>query len=174
LFQSRCKVKGQVCRFIINGGSYNNVVSATLVEKLGLQAHRHPHPYHMEWLNDSGIVKVTSMVRLPFSIGDYHDEVDCDIVLMQACHLLLGCPWQFDVNATHVGRSNKHPLIHKQKNVVLVPLSLEDIHDSDVARRKREVSEKRNLSEPQINSERETPIPSHHKKTTENKSDTRE
>ena len=36
LFQSRCKVKGQVCRFIIDGGSCNNIVSALLVEKLGL------------------------------------------------------------------------------------------------------------------------------------------
>ena len=36
LFQSRCKVKGQVCRFIIDGGSCNNIVSALLIEKLGL------------------------------------------------------------------------------------------------------------------------------------------
>jgi hypothetical protein len=50
---------------------------------------------------------------------------------------------------------------------VLVPLSLEDIHASNVARRKREESEKRKLSEPQINSERVTPMSSHHKKTTE-------
>jgi hypothetical protein len=83
LFQSRCKIKGQVCRFIIDGGSCNNIVSAMLVEKLGLQTRRHPHPYHMQWLNNSGTVKVSSMVRLPFSIGDYHDEVDCDIVPMQ-------------------------------------------------------------------------------------------
>ncbi|XP_021309129.1 uncharacterized protein LOC110432673 [Sorghum bicolor] len=97
LFQSRCKVKGQVCRFIIDGGSCNNIVSVLLVEKLGLPTRRHPHPYHMQWLNNSGTVKVSSMVRLSFSIGDYHGEVDCDIVPMQACHLLLGRPWQFDV-----------------------------------------------------------------------------
>jgi hypothetical protein len=97
LFQSRCKVKGQVCRFIIDGGSCNNIVSALLVEKLGLQPRRHPHPYHMQWLNNSGTVKVSAMIRLTFSIGDYHGEVDCDIVPMQACHLLLGRPWQFDV-----------------------------------------------------------------------------
>jgi hypothetical protein len=48
LFQSQCKVKGQVCRFIIDGGSCNNIVSALLVKKLGLQPHRHPHPYHMQ------------------------------------------------------------------------------------------------------------------------------
>jgi hypothetical protein len=93
LFQSRCKFKGQVCRFIIDGGSCNNVVSATLVEKLGLQTHSDPHPYHMQWWNNFGIVKVTSLVQLAFSIGDYHDKVDCNIVPMQACHLLLGCPF---------------------------------------------------------------------------------
>jgi hypothetical protein len=54
LFQSRCEVKGQVCRFIIDGGICNNIVSTLLVEKLGLQPRRHPHPYHMQWLNNSG------------------------------------------------------------------------------------------------------------------------
>jgi hypothetical protein len=86
LFQSRCKVKGQVCHFIKDGGSCNNIVSALLVEKLGLQPRHHPHPYHMQWLNNSGTVKVSAMIRLLFSIGDYHAEVDCDIVPMQACH----------------------------------------------------------------------------------------
>jgi len=82
LFQSRCKVKGQVCRFIIDGGSCNNIVSTLLVEKLGLQPRRHPHPYHIQWLNNSGTVKVSAMICLSFSIGDYHGELDCDIVPM--------------------------------------------------------------------------------------------
>ena len=147
LFQSRCKVKGQVCRFIIDGGSCNNIVSALLIEKLGLQPRHHPHPYHMQWLNNSGTVKVSAMIRLSFSIGDYHGEVDCDIVPMQACHLLLGRPWQFDVDSVDFGRSNKYTFIANDKKVVLVPLSLEEIHVSDVARMKREESEKRKLSE---------------------------
>ncbi|XP_066374964.1 uncharacterized protein [Miscanthus floridulus] len=147
LFQSRCKVKGQVCRFIIDGGSCNNIVSALLVAKLGLQPRRHPHPYHMQWLNNSGTVKVLAMIRLSFSIGDYHGEVDCDIVPMQACHLLLGRPWQFDVDSVHFGQSNKYTFIANDKKVVLVPLSPEEIHVSDVARMKREESKKRKLSE---------------------------
>ncbi|XP_066379279.1 uncharacterized protein [Miscanthus floridulus] len=147
LFQSRCKVKGQVCRFIIDGGSCNNIVSALLIEKLGLQPRCHPHPYHMQWLNNSGTVKVSAMIRLSFSIGDYHGEVDCDIVPMQACHLLLGRPWQFDVDSVHFGRSNKHTFIHNDKKVVLIPLSPEEIHASDMARKKREESDKRKLSE---------------------------
>jgi hypothetical protein len=83
-------VKGQTCRFIIDGGSCNKIVSSLLVEKLGLPTRHHPHPYHMLWLNNSGTKKVSSMVCLSFSIGDYYDEVDYDIVPMQACHLLLG------------------------------------------------------------------------------------
>jgi hypothetical protein len=128
-----------------------------LVEKLGLQTRRHPHPYHMQWLNNSGTVKVSSMVRLSFSIGDYHDEVDCDIVPMQACHLLLGRPWQYDVDSVHYGRSNKYSFIQKEKKVVLVPLTPEDIHASDVARMKREESDTRKMSDTQNNSKGENP-----------------
>jgi hypothetical protein len=40
-------VKGQVCCFIIDGGSCNDIVSTLLVEKLSLQPRHHPHPYHM-------------------------------------------------------------------------------------------------------------------------------
>ena len=101
----------------------------------------------MQWLNNSGTVKVSAMIRLSFSIGDYHGEVDCDIVPMQACHLLLGRPWQFDVDSVHFGRSNKHTFIHNDKKVVLIPLSPEEIHASDMARKKREESDKRKLSE---------------------------
>ena len=140
-----------------------------LVEKLGLQTHRHPHPYHMQWLNNSGTVKVSSMVKLSFSIGDNHDEVDCDVVPMQACHLLLGRPWQFHVNSVHFGHSNKYSFIHKEKKVVLVPLTPEDIHASDVARMKREESEKRKMGETHNNSKGENPTPAHSIKSTENK-----
>jgi len=114
----------------------------------------------MQWLNNSGMVKVSSMVRLSFSIGDYHDDVDCDIVPMQACHLLLGRPWQFDVDSVHFGHSNKYSFIHKEKKVVLVPLTPEDIHASDVARMKREESEKRKMSETHNNSKGENSKPS--------------
>ena len=160
LFQSRCKVQGQVCRFIIDGGSFNNIVSALLVEKLGLQPRRHPHPYHMQWLNNSGTVKVSAMIHLSFSIGDYHGEVDCDIAPMQACHLLLGRPWQFDVDSVHFGRSNKYTFIHNDKKVVLVPLSPEEIHTSDMAHKKREESDKRKLSETPNPSKGESSNPS--------------
>jgi hypothetical protein len=51
-------------------------------------------------------VKVTKLVRINFAIGSYRDVVDCDIVPMDACNILLGRPWQFDTDCMHHGRSN--------------------------------------------------------------------
>ena len=46
--------------------------------------------------------------RVPFSIGKYSDEVYYDIVNIDACHILFGRPWQFDVDAKHLGRKNTY------------------------------------------------------------------
>jgi hypothetical protein len=88
---------------IIDGGSCNNLASSDMVDKLALTTKPHPHPYHIQWLNNSGKAKVTKLVRLNFAIGPYHDVVECDVIPMQACHILLGRPWQFDKDSIHHG-----------------------------------------------------------------------
>ena len=92
IFHTRCHVQNNVCSVIIDGGSCANVVSTTLVEKLGIPTSKHPRPYKLQWLNDSGEVRVNKQVLISFSIGKYEDEVLCDVVPMQARHLLLGRP----------------------------------------------------------------------------------
>ena len=92
LFQTKCVIKERSCRMIIDGGSCNNLASSDLVEKLALSTKPHPHPYHIQWLNNSGKVKVTQLVYINFAIGSYHDVIECDVVPMQACHILLGRP----------------------------------------------------------------------------------
>jgi len=57
----------------------------------------------------------------------YHDTTDFDVALMQACSILLGCPWEFDNDALHHGRTNTYTFIHKNKNITLLPLSPMDI-----------------------------------------------
>jgi hypothetical protein len=42
---------------------------------------------------------------------------------MDACSLLLGCPWESDTDAIHYGRSNKYTLMHKGKKIVLLPMT---------------------------------------------------
>jgi hypothetical protein len=119
---------------IIDGGSCNNLASNDMVEKLALTTKPHPHPYHIQWLNNSGKVKVTKLVRINFAIGSYRDVVDCDIVSMDACSILLGRPWQFDTDCMHHGRSNQYSLIHHDKKIILLPMSPEAIVRNDVAK----------------------------------------
>jgi hypothetical protein len=96
IFHTRCHINNKVCSMIIDGGSCTNVASTILVEKLSLPTLKHPKPYKLQWLNDSGEVKVNKQVLVSFSIGRYKDEVLCDVVPMHAGHILLGRPWQFD------------------------------------------------------------------------------
>src|SRR5207244_5427607 len=112
---------------IIDGGSYNNLVNVAVVKKLGLTTREHPHPYHIQWFNNNGKVKVTQKARVHFSIGSYHDFADFDVVPMDACSLLLGRPWEFDTDAIHHGRSNKYTLVHKGKKIVLLPMTPTEI-----------------------------------------------
>ena len=101
IFHSECKVHDKVCKLIIDGGSFTNAISSDLVNALSLPTRRLPKPHYMRWMNESGTLKITHKTRVKFSIGNYMDTVDCDVVPMSACHLLLGRPWQFDLDATH-------------------------------------------------------------------------
>ena len=74
-------------------------------------------------MNDRGEVKVTKQVVVAFSIGRYADEVVCDIVTMQAGHILLGRPWQFDRRVMHDGYMNRYSFMYNGQNFTLAPLS---------------------------------------------------
>jgi hypothetical protein len=69
LFQTKYVIKERSCHMIIDAGSYNNLASSDMVDKLALTTKPHPHPYHIQWLNNSGKAKVTKPVRLNFAIA---------------------------------------------------------------------------------------------------------
>jgi hypothetical protein len=96
----------------------------------------HTHPYYVQWLNNSGKTKVTHTTHAHFSIGTYHHYADCDVVLMQACSLLLGHHWEFDTDVVRHGRSNKYTLMHNGKKITLLPLTPNEIVKCD-----REIAE---------------------------------
>jgi hypothetical protein len=116
LFQIFFIVNDCRVRTIIDGGSCNNLVSADFVTKIGLMTHAHTHPYYIQWFNNSHKAKVTHTACVHLSIGTYHDYVDCNVLQMQACSLLLGRPWEFDTDVVHHGRANEYTLMHKGKN----------------------------------------------------------
>jgi hypothetical protein len=42
---------------------------------------------------------------------------------MQACHILLGRPWQFDKDSMHHGRLNQYSYLHHDKKIMLHSMS---------------------------------------------------
>jgi hypothetical protein len=94
LFQTKAIVgPGKACKVIIDGGSCHDLASKELCSKLNLKYFPHPNPYYIQWLSDSGEMKISYMVRVEFQIGPYKDIVECDVVPMTVCHLLLRRPW---------------------------------------------------------------------------------
>ncbi|PKI67058.1 hypothetical protein CRG98_012596 [Punica granatum] len=89
------------------------------MQKLSLRSESHPKPYKLAWLKKRGEVRVSKHALVTFSIGSRY--VWCVVVMMDACHLLLGRPWQFDRSVSHDGRTNKYSLTHKGLKIVLVP-----------------------------------------------------
>ena len=78
---------------IIDGGSTYNLVSEEMVSKLKLKRKKHPHPYHIVWLEDDHKVLVSEHFLVKFKIGSYHDEALYEIMPMDVYHLLLGRMW---------------------------------------------------------------------------------
>ncbi|XP_059289384.1 uncharacterized protein LOC132042895, partial [Lycium ferocissimum] len=140
LFHSKCIINQNVCIMIIDSGSYANVASTTLVDFLKLSTTRYEHPYKLQWLNECGELKVTRQAIIKFKVGKYQDEILCDVIPMQACHLLLRRPWQYDGSTMHDGRTNRYTLVHNGVKHVMCPMS--PLQVGEVYHKMRELKEK--------------------------------
>ena len=96
LFQTKALVgRNKACKVIIDGGSCRNLASKELCAKINLKYLPHLNPYYVQWLSDSGEMKVNHMVRVNFEIGPYKDSIDFDVVPMTVFHLILGQTWLY-------------------------------------------------------------------------------
>jgi len=99
------------------------MASTTLVDKLQLKIEPHPQPYSILWLNQGKGLKVSTRCLISLSIGkNCLDELWCDIILMDACHVLLGRPWLYDRKVTHDGFLNTYALHKNDRKITFVPL----------------------------------------------------
>ncbi|XP_026396519.1 uncharacterized protein LOC113291168 [Papaver somniferum] len=122
IFHSTCTIEGKICHFVIDGGSCENVISVDVVNKLRLSTKEHSNPHKLSWLKRGTEVSVSKQCLVQFSIGStYHDKSWCDLVPMDACHILLGRPWQFDLDVSHNGRKNTYSFVFDDKRIVLLP-----------------------------------------------------
>lgn len=137
IFYTKCQVKDKWCSVIVDGGSCTNAASTEMVSKLGLLTTKHPKPYALHWLDNGSSIKVTRQTSVGLTMGSYVDEILCDVVPMDASHILLGRPWQFDRDVTHRGRSNEYELNYKGKKMVLKPMASSEVRSMTTQRGKK-------------------------------------
>jgi len=85
-------------------------------------------------------------VNIAFSISIYVDEVVCDMIPMEASHLLLGRTWQYDRKVTRDGLTNRYSFLFKGQKVSLTPLSPREVCEDQIkmkVRKKQEGTEGR-------------------------------
>lgn len=124
LLSSSCTINGKVCTFIIDSGSSENVIAESAVPKLDLVIEPHLYPYKLGWLHQGNELTVTRRTMVQFSVGNsYKDQVFCDLVPMDVCHLLLGRPWEFDRHVIHDGFLNTYTFQFNDRTFTLKPMA---------------------------------------------------
>lgn len=122
MFKTRCTIKGKVCDLMIDSGCTENVISRSVVQALQLKTSRNHHLYKVRGIKKGMEVTVTDMCRVSFLIGKHYVcDVLCDVIDMDIFYLILGRPWQYDMDATYNCRQNVYTLDLKGKKLRLFP-----------------------------------------------------
>ncbi|GKA42558.1 transposon ty3-I gag-pol polyprotein, partial [Tanacetum coccineum] len=70
-------------------------------------------------------LKVIEIYKVPLAIGKHYNElVTCDVVDMEACHVLSARPWQRDMDATYQGKSNMYLFKWSRKIIAMLSLGV--------------------------------------------------
>ena len=81
----------------------------------------------------------------------YNDEILSDVMKMDACHLLLGRPWEYDRRVQHDGYLNTYSFMMDGHKVTLKPLHPEELakrHWADTLMTRSEIIGHMNKREP--------------------------
>ena len=62
IFHTKAGINGCSVQVIIDGGSCHNLASEELCSKIQFPKTKHPHPYKVQWLSDSGTIQVEHRV----------------------------------------------------------------------------------------------------------------
>ena len=81
IFQTCIKCEDKGCKIIIDNESCITAVSSTAVICLGLKLISHSKPYNVSCVNNNSIA-VNERCLFPIKFLDYHDEIWCDMILM--------------------------------------------------------------------------------------------
>jgi hypothetical protein len=111
LFHIRVVSKHTKIDKLFDLGSQVNLISATLVKKMGLETKPHPKPYPLGWVCDKSKLNVTKQCRVRFFIASkLIDEVDLDVASLDICGIVLGSPYLYDRKEVFFHQENKYHL----------------------------------------------------------------
>ena len=121
----------------MDNGSSVNAISQDASTKIGLEAQKHPSPYHVTWVNSNSI-PIDKRCLLNLKTLSYDDQVWVDVLPMDVGSILLGRPWLYDHDVKIQGRSNICSFFFNGKKISLLPYI-------------KGQNEPKNISTPQVN-----------------------
>ncbi|KAJ9542817.1 hypothetical protein OSB04_029323 [Centaurea solstitialis] len=94
LFTLKIQVKQEVIEAIVDTGSQKNLISASLVERLGLVTTPHPRPYSLGWIQKDVDMQINRQCKVRFAItNQYIDDILCEVVPLDIYQVIFGSPY---------------------------------------------------------------------------------
>jgi hypothetical protein len=122
LFHIRFVSKHTKIDTLFDLGSQVNLISETLIKKMGLETKTHPKLYPLGWVFDKEKLNVTKQCRVRCAIASkLIDEVDLDVVSLEICGIVLGSPYLYDRKEVFFRHENKYHLLKEEWNILLEP-----------------------------------------------------
>ena len=137
----------KTCLVIVDGGSSANCISVDFCLKARIPTEPHPKPHKIQWLDEGGVIKVTKQAKVLLNFGPFSYTVLCEVVPMEACHILLGRPWEFDRDAIKYCQSNRYAVKSPEgEKFTLLPLPPHEILKSQMKMHKEKQEQKNRLT----------------------------
>ena len=86
--ETKANLCGTEGTLVLDDDCYTNFITPRAVEELRLPYVNRKSPYY-----DEGGYWVDKRVMVFISLGEYQEEVWCDVLPMDTCHVCLGGPW---------------------------------------------------------------------------------
>ena len=120
LFTVKMQVKTTLVDAVIDSGNQKNLISRAVVKSLGLTTSKHPSPYPLGWIQKEGSLEIVEQCTFKFAFDEqYIDEVTCDVVPLDVCHVMLGSPYLWDRDATLYRREQKYSFVKNGRTFVI-------------------------------------------------------
>ncbi|GKD84554.1 hypothetical protein Tco_1355708 [Tanacetum coccineum] len=109
LFTLKIQVKQELIEAIVDTRSEKNLISSSLVERLGLETTPHPRPYSLGWIKKDVDTQVNRQCKFRFAItNQFIDEVTCEVVPLDICQVIFGSPYIWERDAVYFRRAQKY------------------------------------------------------------------